>query len=114
MGGFVPSYEINSFGKILKLSWFALVFAPLFSSFLTGKQIIGVKSKEYKANINFVTDKYFSQNPRNLQGIQGHKQNNGIFIAENLTVKCPSKYITEQEKNEISPPYQEEKLKKQI
>ena len=46
--------------------------------------------------------------------IQGHKQNNGIFIAENLTVKCPSKYITEQEKNEISPPYQEENSKNQI
>ena len=46
--------------------------------------------------------------------IQGHKQNNGVFIAENLTVKCPSKYITEQEKNEISPPYQEENSKNQI
>ena len=46
--------------------------------------------------------------------LQGHKQNNGIFYAENLTVKCPSKYITEQEKNEISPPYEEESSKKQI
>ena len=39
---------------------------------------------------------------------------NAATIAENLTVKCPSKYITEQEKNEFSPPYQEENSKNQI
>ena len=49
--------------------------------------------------------------------IQGHKQNNGVFIAENLTVKCPSKYITEQEnaeKEKNSPPYQKDYLKNKI
>ena len=29
--------------------------------------------------------------------LQGKKQTNGIFIAETLTVKCPSKYLVEEE-----------------
>ena len=29
--------------------------------------------------------------------LQGKKQSNGIFLAETLTVKCPSKYLVEEE-----------------
>ena len=29
--------------------------------------------------------------------LQGKKQSNGIFLAETLTVKCPSKYLAEEE-----------------
>jgi cytochrome c-type biogenesis protein CcmE len=29
--------------------------------------------------------------------LQGKKQPNGIFLAETLTVKCPSKYLVEEE-----------------
>ncbi len=47
--------------------------------------------------------------------LQGAKSASGVFTAESLTVRCPSKYLTEQEKAELeaqdgqapqAPPYQ--------
>ena len=33
--------------------------------------------------------------------LQGEKSQNGSFVAETLTIRCPSKYITEAEKAEL-------------
>ena len=67
---------------------------------------------EYKGEIGQV---FFNKHSEII--LQGHKKEDGIFIASNITVKCPSKYITEQEnaeKEQISPPYQKDNLKNKI
>jgi cytochrome c-type biogenesis protein CcmE len=52
--------------------------------------------------------------------LQGTKRADGVFAAEALTVRCPSKYLTEQEKaeleaqgggNPVPPPYQPDLFK---